>query len=50
MREEDIDKILESCNEEIHLFKRNQDEVERKDEISEEAGDVKSLYRKATLG
>lgn len=38
MREEDIDKILESCNEEIHLFKRNQDEVERKDEISEEAG------------
>ncbi|AJW06800.1 Urn1p [Saccharomyces cerevisiae YJM1418] len=50
MREEDIDKILESCNEEIHLFKRNQDEVERKDEISEEAGDVKSPLQESHTG
>ncbi|AJP42273.1 Urn1p [Saccharomyces cerevisiae YJM1078] len=50
MREEDIDNIFESLNEEIDLFKRNQDGVERKSEISEEAGDVQHPFQESHTG
>lgn len=40
MRDEDVDKIFESLNEEINLFKKNQNEAGRVDEANEEPGDV----------
>lgn len=50
MREEDINNIFESLNEEIVLFKRNQDGVERQCETSEEAGDVQPPLQESHTG
>ncbi|CAI4055205.1 hypothetical protein SUVZ_16G4180 [Saccharomyces uvarum] len=42
VREGDVDRIFESLNEEIDLFKKNQVKVEKEDEPNEEAGDAET--------
>lgn len=52
VREEDVDKIFESLNEEIDLFKKNQVVVveEKADEPNEEAGDAETPPQASSAG